>query len=120
MEVSFCRENLFLSKSLWQRLHLPGTDTISYNISRYYTPCETWEGRNRMNSENGLEKQKLLIELENIRNRGIMIFLDGIPSSPLTVTDVLCVNESSDFMRDYVTDEKGVWTELRFDRIKPT
>ena len=73
-----------------------------------------------MNSENGLEKQKLLIELENIRNRGIMIFLDGIPSSPLTVTDVLCVNESSDFMRDYVTDEKGVWTELRFDRIKPT
>lgn len=71
-----------------------------------------------MNEEFGLEKQKLLIELENIRNHGIMIFLDGIPSSPLTVTDVLYVNETNDFMRDYVTDEKGVWTELRFDRIK--
>ena len=70
-----------------------------------------------MNGNNGLEKQRLLIELENIQNRGITIFLDGIPSSPLTVTDVLCVNESNDFMRDYVTDEKGVWTELRFDRI---
>lgn len=71
-----------------------------------------------MKNENGVEKQKLLIELENIQNRGITIFLDGIPSSPLTVTDVLCVNDNWNFMRDYVTDEKGVWTELRFDRIR--
>lgn len=70
-----------------------------------------------MNSKNGLEKQKLLIELENIQNRGIVIFLDGIPSNPQAVTNVLCVNEESSFMRDYVTDEKGVWRELRFDRI---
>ena len=75
------------------------------------------EGRNIMNASNGPEKQRLLIELENIQNRGITIFLDGIPSSALTVTDVLCVSESDNFMRDYVTDEKGVWTELRFDRI---
>ena len=70
-----------------------------------------------MKGHNGLEKQRLLIELENIQNRGITIFLDGIPSNPLAVTDVLCVNENHEFMRDYVTDEKGVWTELRFDRI---
>lgn len=71
-----------------------------------------------MNDSNGVEKQGLLIELENIQNRGITIFLEGIPSSPLTVTDALCVNDSNDFMRDYVTDEKGVWKELRFDRIE--
>jgi hypothetical protein len=76
------------------------------------------EGRIFMNNENGLEKQKLLIELENIQNRGIAIFLDGIPSSPLTVTDALCVKDSSNFMRDYVTDEKGVLRELRFDEIR--
>ena len=70
-----------------------------------------------MDKTYGSEKQRLLIELENIQNRGITIFLDGVPSSPLTVTDTLCVNENFDFMRDYVTDEKGVWTELRFDRI---
>lgn len=70
-----------------------------------------------MKNENGVEKQELLIELEHIQNRGITIFLDGIPSSPITVTDVLYVNENSNFMRDYVTDERGVWTELRFDRI---
>lgn len=71
-----------------------------------------------MNDSNGVEKQGLLIELENIQNRGITIFLEGVPSSPLTVTDALCVNDSNDFMRDYVTDEKGVWKELRFDRIE--
>lgn len=71
-----------------------------------------------MDGKNGREKQRLLIELENIRNRGIMIFLEGIPCSPLTVTDILYVNETNDFMRDYVTDEKGVWRELRFDKIE--
>ena len=71
-----------------------------------------------MNGVNGLEKQRLLIELESIQKRGITIFLNGMPSSPSDVTNVLYVNESSDFMRDYVTDEKGVWRELRFDRIK--
>lgn len=70
-----------------------------------------------MDYTDGPEKQRLLIELENIQNRGIMIFLEGVPSSPLTVTDILCVNETDSFMRDYVTDEKGVWRELRFDRI---
>ena len=71
-----------------------------------------------MEFTNGPEKQRLLIELENIRDRGIMIFLDGVPSTPLTVTDILCVNENNNFMRDYVTDEEGVWRELRFDRIR--
>ena len=67
---------------------------------------------------NSPDKQRLLIELENIQNRGITIFLDGRPSSPLSVTNAVCVNEKREFMRDYVTDEEGVWTELRFDRIK--
>ena len=73
-----------------------------------------------MDGKNGMEKQKLLVELENIRNRGIMIFLNGIPSSPSMVTDVLYVNDNDSFMRDYVTDEEGVWRELRFDKIQHT
>lgn len=71
-----------------------------------------------MKFTDGPQKQRLLIELENIQNRGIMIFLDGVPSSPLTVTDILCVNDNYSFMRDYVTDEEGVWRELRFDRVR--
>ena len=71
-----------------------------------------------MNTSHKQEKQQLLIELESIQNQGIAIYLEGIPSSPLTVTDVLYVNEESNFMRDYVTNEKGEWTELRFDKIE--
>lgn len=71
-----------------------------------------------MNWSNGLEKQRLLIELEDIQNRGVTIWLEGIPSSPLTVMDALCVNENQVYMPDYVTDERGIWTELRFDKIK--
>lgn len=71
-----------------------------------------------MNLSNGVEKQGLLIELENIQSRGIAIFLNGIPSSPLTVTDTLYINDSESFMRDYVMDEKGEWKELRFDRVR--
>lgn len=71
-----------------------------------------------MDGKSGLEKQKLLIELENIQNLGVMIFLDGMESNPSTVTNMLCVNEERSFMRDYVTDEKGVWRELRFDSIR--
>ncbi len=71
-----------------------------------------------MNLSNEVEKQGLLIELESIQSRGITIFIDGIPSSPLTVTDALYVNDSDSFMRDYVMDEKGEWKELRFDRVK--
>ena len=73
-----------------------------------------------MDGKNGMEKQKLLVELEHINKRGITIFLNGIPSSPSAVTDVLFVNEDDSFMRDYVTDEKGVWRELRFDKIQHT
>lgn len=71
-----------------------------------------------MDSKKGLEKQRLLIELESIQNRGVMIFLDGIPSNPQNVINVLYVNEERNFMRDYVTDEKGVWRELRFDSVE--
>lgn len=71
-----------------------------------------------MDNKNGQERQRLLIELENIQNLGVTIFLDGVASSPQNVTNVLYVNEERNFMRDYVKDEKGVWRELRFDRIQ--
>lgn len=46
-----------------------------------------------------------------------MIFLEGEKSTPETVTDALCVQENSSYMRDYVYD-KGVLKELHFDKVK--
>lgn len=90
---------------------------FAVNISQIKTSL--WEKEEKiMDNKNGQERQRLLIELENIQNLGVTIFLDGVASSPQNVTNVLYVNEEHNFMRDYVKDEKGVWRELRFDSIK--
>ncbi len=66
----------------------------------------------------GMDKKQLFIELKGIQGRGIMIFLEGEQSTPETVTDLLCVQEEkSSYMRDYVYD-KGVLTELHFDKVQ--
>ena len=70
-----------------------------------------------MNGNHDSKKRALLTELEAMRDHGIAIYLDGTPSNPNTITDILCVNEQSVYMRDYVTDEKGVLRELHFDHI---
>ncbi len=61
--------------------------------------------------------QRLYLELTSLENRGITIWLEGYPSNSKTVTSQLCVNEESNYMRDYVFDE-GVLKEIHFDRVK--
>lgn len=64
-----------------------------------------------------MDKNQLFIELKGIQGRGITIFLEGRKSTPEIVTDLLCVQEDSSYMRDYVYD-KGVLTELHFDKVQ--
>lgn len=64
-----------------------------------------------------MDKNQLFIELKGIQGRGITIFLEGRKSTPEIVTDLLCVQEDSSYMRDYVYDE-GVLTELHFDKVQ--
>lgn len=61
--------------------------------------------------------QRLYLELTSLENRGITIWLERYPSNSKTVTSQLCVNEESNYMRDYVFDE-GVLKEIHFDRVK--
>ncbi len=63
-------------------------------------------------------KSQLYVELQSIADRGIMLFLDGSPSTPERVTHVLCESGDACYMRDYVYDEgEGVLQELRFDKL---
>lgn len=64
-----------------------------------------------------MNKEQLFIELMGIQGRGITIFLEGEKSTPETIADLLCVQEGSSYMRDYVYDE-GVLTELHFDKVR--
>ncbi len=61
--------------------------------------------------------ESLLIELSTIESRGIILFLEGIKSSPACVAKAVEVQEDSSYMRDYIF-EKGVLTELHFDKVE--
>ncbi len=66
-------------------------------------------------------RQQLYIELQSMASRGIVLFLDGYPSSPEYVTHALCAQEEACYMRDYVYDEtEGVLKELHFDKLSET
>ena len=63
-------------------------------------------------------RNQLYVELQSIAEQGIVLFLDGSPSTPEHVTHVLCAGEDNSYMRDYVYDEtKGVLKELHFDKL---
>lgn len=67
------------------------------------------------------DRQQLYVELQSMASRGIVLFLDGYPSSPEYVTHKLCAQEEACYMRDYVYDEtEGVLKELHFDKLNET
>lgn len=63
-------------------------------------------------------RKQLYVELQSIADQGIILFLDGSPSTPEHVTHVLCASEDACYMRDYVYDETGGGLkELHFDKL---
>lgn len=62
------------------------------------------------------ERMQLFMELHDIEKRGITLWLEGMPSTSLGITNAVFVNEETAYMRDYIYDE-GVLKELRFDRV---
>lgn len=60
----------------------------------------------------------LLLELESLQGIGITIWLEGSETSPLVASNAIMVNEENNYMRDYVMNERGKVTELRFNKIE--
>ena len=65
-----------------------------------------------------MNRKELFTELKGIQGRGITIFLEGEKSTPETVTELLCIQEDSSYMRDYIYDKEGVLKELHFDKVQ--
>lgn len=61
--------------------------------------------------------QKLYAELENYENSGIRMKLGNLQASPMQIVTAHMVKEESNYMRDYVWDEKGYVRELTFHNI---
>lgn len=61
-------------------------------------------------------KMQLFVELQEIEQKGITLWLEGSPSNSYGIADAIFVNEEAAYMRDYIYDQ-GVLKELRFDRV---
>lgn len=62
------------------------------------------------------KEQIMRNNLENVRQRGVELFLEGEPSSPGEIAGK-CIGEDCVYMADYVLDDRGVLRELRYDKI---
>ncbi len=62
-------------------------------------------------------KMQLFVELQEIEQRGITLWMEGIQSDSNRITDAIFVNEEEAYMRDYIYEE-GVLKELHFDKVK--
>lgn len=62
------------------------------------------------------DRMQLFVELQKIEEKGITLWLEGLPSDSLGIANAVFVNEDDAYMRDYIYDE-GVLKELRFDKV---
>lgn len=62
--------------------------------------------------------QPLQIELEAVSRRGITLWLGEELSNPEEIAAAHTVAEPGEYMRDYVQDNDGKITKIRFDKIK--
>ena len=68
----------------------------------------------------GYEKKdvkNLFTELNGYEKKGVYITLNGFAASPMQVVQAYILREDSNYMRDYVMNEKGDIKELCFTDI---
>ncbi len=62
-------------------------------------------------------KLNLLSTLSYYANHGIKLFVQDRPASP-EQTVMTVMEEGESYMADYVDDDKGSLSEIRFDRVE--
>lgn len=79
------------------------------------------EKRERKKQEKREQEQRdriqFKIELEEFVNDGMLLWLNGNISDPEQIISAHLVEEENNYMRDYITDEKGGIKGLGFDKI---
>ncbi|MDY5541370.1 MAG: hypothetical protein SPF60_08150 [Lachnospiraceae bacterium] len=64
------------------------------------------------------EDPSLLNALIAYENAGIALTLGGRPASPYELARLCVIREKSCYMGDYIQDDDGNLTEIRFDKIR--
>lgn len=68
-------------------------------------------------SKNKKEMMTLKTRLEDILSRGIELYMDGQPASPSRIAERF-VREDAVYMPDFVLNEDGILTQVRYDEIR--
>ena len=63
------------------------------------------------------EKKRVMYNLERAVQSGARLYLEGKQSTPEAIVRC-CVNEEMSYMPDYVLNDCGKLTEVRYDKIK--
>lgn len=56
--------------------------------------------------------------LKKISGQGVNLYLEGKPSSPDEIASRFFVCEDAVYMPDYIVDENGRLTQVRYDKVK--
>ena len=59
----------------------------------------------------------LMMQLGDYVSQGIPIYFDNAPSTPYDVVNKLSVREDDVYMADFVRDERGRLTQIRYDHV---
>lgn len=103
-------------------IHLHSIFPVSNNSSRYPLVRDRKTGGNILNENTWkvakLEsaRKEMQTLLNQMQNRGVELFVDGITVSPGEAV-AQTVNEDSPYMADYVLGENGSLRQVRFDRV---
>lgn len=57
-------------------------------------------------------------QLEGIEKSGADLYLDGKRVSAAELAGMYCVNEDAVYMPDYILDETGRLTQIRYDKVQ--
>lgn len=63
------------------------------------------------------EYQELFNELNQYERKGVYMEMEGSPASPTQIVKAHMLRENTEYMRDYVLNEKGDLKELYFYHI---
>ncbi len=64
------------------------------------------------------EETNLKEYLQEFRSQGVELYLGKEPASPEEIAQRVCVRENAVYMPDFVLDDEGRLTKVRYDLIR--
>ena len=60
---------------------------------------------------------ELLMQLGDYVHQGIPLYFENVPSTPRDIVNNLMTNQDEVYMADYVRDDRGNLSQIRYDKV---